>query len=116
MANGFKAKLATSMPEQLKTAMASMPASKTANLNPQSLTNPNAQEAVKSMFSSFGKQGQVLYEQFIGAVKSSITYGFHNLFILSICFAVAAFIVTFFLKEIPLKKEDYYEDKPAEVE
>ncbi|HUX22267.1 MAG TPA: MDR family MFS transporter [Spirochaetia bacterium] len=116
MANGFKAKFATSIPAQVKTAMASMPAAQAANLNPQSLTNPNAQEAVKSMFSSFGKQGQVLYDQFIGAVKSSITYGFHNLFILSIGFAVAAFVVTFFLKEISLKKEDYYEDKPAEVD
>jgi EmrB/QacA subfamily drug resistance transporter len=116
MANGFKYKLAHTIPAQLKNVMASMPTSQTVHLNPQSLINPNAQQAVKSMFSPFGKQGLALYAQFIGAVKTSITYGFHHLFVLSIFFAATAFIVSFFLKEIPLKKEDYYEDKPTETE
>ena len=98
------------MSASLKSAMSHMNASQTAGLNPQSLTDPKAQAAVKSMFNGFGKNGHALYEQFIGAVKTSITYGFHRLFTLSIIFAAAAFVVTFFLKEIPLKKEEYYTD------
>lgn len=113
LTEGFKSQLAANMPAQLQQLMNKIPAGQRGAFNdPQNLTSPQAQEAIKSLFQQFGTAGAKLYNEFIAAVKSSLTYGFHHLFIITIVFAVAALAVTFFLKEVPLKKDDFYKSGP----
>ncbi|NOY09653.1 MAG: MFS transporter [Spirochaetes bacterium] len=109
LANIFKIKMAENMPAKLNQMLSFIPADKRAQfLNPQNLTNLQAQEAMKSRFMAFGSGGAELFKHFLKAVKESLTSGFNHIYTVSIFFAAAAFIAAFFLKEINLKHDEYF--------
>jgi MFS family permease len=110
LTSSFAKNLESEISPGLRKALDSLPqGTRSALLHPQGLTNPQAQDAVRRYFSVFGDRSDKLYSQFIDAVRSALASGFHRLFVLTLVFAVIAFIVTFFLKEIPLKRDEYYE-------
>ena len=80
--------------------------------NPQALFSPEATGRIRDMFTSMGPQGQDLFNQFMLAVRESLTTGIVSVFQVSLGVMIVAFIVTLFLREIPLRKA--YHDEPAE--
>lgn len=85
-----------------------MPASAIAN--PQALITAQAQAVLKNRFTAFGQTGITLYDQFIEAVKLSLTSGMHKIFSVGLVLGAVTLIVSFFLKEIYLKQDEFFED------
>lgn len=112
MSNVFKSHLEKTMLPPLKAAVAHIPpAQRKAFLDPQGLTNPHAQAAIQQKFKVFGQKAQVLYHEFSHAVRLSINSGFHEIFILTILFAIGALVASLFLREVKLKEDEYYQNR-----
>lgn len=103
--NGLNDRLKTAMPSQLKPALAKM-----GNVQPQDLLTQKAQDAMQAQFKAYGAQGTTMFHEFIHAIKVSLTYGIHHLFLLGIVFAALTFLGSFFLPEIGLKGREFYEE------
>lgn len=108
LTGGFRNHLKTTMPSSLQSV-----SSKLGNINPQSLLTSQSQDALKKTFQGYGPQGTSLYNQFIHAIKLSLTYGIHHLFLVGLIFACLTFIGTFFIPEVQLKGKEYFGAKPS---
>lgn len=95
-------KYLSSLPPQVKSVL---------KANPQSLITAEAQNSIKVIFKPLGKAGTALYNEFIHAIKLTLTSGIHRLFTIGVIFAALILITSFFLKEIPLKKDEFFEEK-----
>jgi EmrB/QacA subfamily drug resistance transporter len=73
--------------------------------DPQVLLSPGIQQGIEAGFkAALGPQaGQVIYGQFLTAVRAGLLDGVHASFLAMIVMAVAGFVATLFLKEIPLR-------------
>jgi EmrB/QacA subfamily drug resistance transporter len=115
LANVFAAQMRVNLPPALKQAIAQLPPSvQQALTDPQGLTNAQTQAAIRAQFDAFGPAGDSLYQQFITAVHESLATGIRRLFVIALFFGLAALVVTFFLPEIQLKREDFYEGTPRD--
>lgn len=112
LANTFSSELAKNLPPQLSAAVKAMPGGTAA---PQALITAQAQEAIRAKFAAFGPAGADLYNQFIHAVKLSLASGVTRLFTLGAAFAVLTLVTSFFLEEIPLKRDEFYKEEDPEV-
>lgn len=83
--------------------------SKLTALNPQALLTSQAQHSIAAQFNKFGATGHQMYLQLMHAVKSSLTYGVQQLFLVGLVFAILSFIATFFLPEAKLKGKEYFQ-------
>jgi hypothetical protein len=111
LANAFAAQMKLNLPPALKEAMANLPAStQQAFSDPQSLTNAQTQAAIRAKFDAFGSAGDKLYHQFIAAVHESLAVGMERLFLIAFFFGLAALFITFFLPEISLKHDEFFEE------
>lgn len=88
--------------------------SKLIGLNPQSLLTPQAQQAIRVQFNTYGAKGQQMFLQLMEAVKTSLTYGIQHLFQVGLIFAILCFIGTFFLPETQLKGKEYFQTNEHE--
>ncbi len=102
----FQNKLSSTLPASLHQM-----SSKLASVSPQSLLTKQAQGMIQSQFSKLGAAGNVMYTELMKAVKTSLTFGIHQLFAVGLVFAVLCFIGTFFLPEAQLKGQEYFESK-----
>ena len=110
LANTFAAQLRPNLPAALKQAISGLSATQQKLfLDPQTLINTQAQAAIKSRFSAFGTQADKLYQEFITAVHQALASGMAELFTIALGVALAAFVVTFFLPEISLKHDEFFE-------
>jgi len=109
LATTFTKELPTHLSPQLVTAIQKMPTS--AISNPQALITAQAQALLKTQFAAFGQSGITLYDQFIKAIKLSLTSGMNKIFTVALVFGVLTLIVSFFLKEIHLKQDEFFEDE-----
>ncbi|OEF99117.1 multidrug MFS transporter [Vulcanibacillus modesticaldus] len=111
LAKTFNSELPKHLSSQLSTALSRLPESiQNVVANPNSLITAQAQNMLRSMFLKFGDNGLALYEQFIKGIKLSLAAGISKLFAVGIIFAILSMITAFFLKEIPLKKDEFYQD------
>lgn len=108
---GFQNKMDTAMPDQLKGLMAS----KLKGVSPQQLLTKEAQDALAAGFKKMGDAGMQLYHELLHALKVSLTAGIHHLFVLGFVFACLCFIGTFFLPELGLKGDDFFEEAKKET-
>ena len=69
--------------------------------NPNILLSASAQQQISQGFQRI-PGGTQIYNQLISATKIGLTQGIHDVFIASVCFSVAGFLLVWFLKEIPL--------------
>lgn len=116
LSNTFNTALKKELPAQLVAAMEKMPDSiKSVFSNPQALIDSKAQNALKLMFAKYGSVGETLYQQFIQAIKSSLAQGVQRLFLFGLIFAGLTLVSAVFLKEIALKRDEFYKD-PARQE
>ena len=80
--------------------------------NPQVLLAPGATAQIQQSFVAFGPQGQALFQQLMEVIRTSLSDAITSLFLVSMSAMVLAFLVTLFLKEIPLRKS-HREPEPA---
>jgi len=72
--------------------------------NPQALMSPEAAEQLWSFFEPFGEQGAALFEHVIEALKLALNSAITQVFFIGFIVVAIAWVVNFFLKEIPLRK------------
>jgi hypothetical protein len=99
--SGFQANLTAHLSPPLRALMAKQGAS---SVDPNTLISAEAQTAIKAKFAHLGPQGTALYHQFIFAVRDGLALTMQPLFHLALGFMLSAFVVTLFLKEIPLRR------------
>ena len=105
MTNRFNSAFVGNLPATLKQVV---PASQLAQLqNPQILLAPGITDQIQKGFAAFGAQGPQLFQQFMLALRESLTTAITSLFLISTAAMVLAFVVTLFLKEIPLRKSHH---------
>lgn len=102
MTNRFEHALATTMPQELTSAV---PASLLNNLaeRPQTLVDPKVIADLATSFSRSVPNGMVLLDQVLAHVRTSLAAAISDIFVVSTCVVALAFIATLFLKEIPLQ-------------
>ena len=107
LTNGFASNLKTNMPAALKPYI---PIDKLTSIG-STQTNP---DALKAVFAQFGPQGQILFEQLQTAIKVSFASAVTEVFQIGAFMMIAAFIVTLFLREIPLRKSNAHHAAPSQ--
>lgn len=70
--------------------------------NPNILLSSDAQTKIRGQFQQI-PNGMSIYDQLMHAVKVGLAQGIHNVFIISVGFMLAALVIVFFLKELPLR-------------
>jgi len=84
--------------------------------NPQALVSVEAQAQLRSMFDMFGSGGAALFEQVLSALRQALVSALGDVFLIASGILVIAFIINFFLKEIPLRKQNILSTVEAEPE
>jgi hypothetical protein len=80
--------------------------------NPESLSSPQAQAALQQQVAALGVDPSSMLQLF-ASVKASIVVAFQEVFVLGLALVAAAWLATFFLKEIPLRKSNAPEGEGA---
>lgn len=80
--------------------------------NVEALVDESALAQIQAVFSQFGEQGDALLRQFIAVLKGSLASAITDVFVIATAVIVAAWVVTLFLKEVPLRRSH----GPASVE
>ncbi len=65
--------------------------------------SPEAQGQLQKMVSQFGEQGAILLQQVMHALRESLALSISQVFFYAFFAIVLAFIINFFLKEVPLR-------------
>jgi hypothetical protein len=73
--------------------------------NPQVLVSPKAQMRLKALFDGFGGQGAVVYQQLLLSLRQALALAISQVFSMAFFLIVFAFIVSLFIKEVPLRKQ-----------
>ena len=72
--------------------------------NPNVLINPNALDAFRSAFTQIGGEaGAQMANQILDVLRASLASAIGDLFLLALVMVALSFVVTIFIKEIPLK-------------
>jgi len=99
--SGFRSNFQAHLSTPLRTFMTKQHLS---NIDPNTLISAEAQTAIRSQFAHVGSRGVNLYGQFIFAVRDGLALTMQPLFRLALAFMAVGFVVTLFLKEVPLRK------------
>jgi uncharacterized membrane protein len=101
--NRLAAELQGQMPPQLKQVL---PPEQLSQLNnTQLLVNAEALARMREQFTQFGPQGEVFLQQMLLALKNALSLSLQDVFLVGVAVAIISLAVTFFLKEIPLRKK-----------
>jgi len=90
--------------ESVPAPVQEQPALASALDDPQFLLNDQAQTQVESAFAQFGDQGDLLFEETLLAVRTSLADGIAAAFLVSTFVLASAVVVGLFMKEIPLRR------------
>ena len=102
MANRFATGLEDALPPTIRQALPEGQLAEMSN-NPQALVNPEALEQLQAGFASRGPQGAEMVEQLLTALRETLASAIGDLFLLVTGALAIAFVVTIFLKEVPLR-------------
>lgn len=112
LTNGFASNLQANMPAVLKPFI---PVGQLTNLG-AAQTGSSASSGLQQAFAHFGAQGPALMNQLTLAIKTSFSSAISEVFLIGAGMMVAAFIMTIFLREIPLRKSNEPLDSGEKVE
>lgn len=73
--------------------------------NPQILLSPGTLAQIRAGFAAYGPHGKALFNVVVEAMKTGLAQSLHYGFIAGMGMMIAALIVVFFLKEIPLRRK-----------
>jgi EmrB/QacA subfamily drug resistance transporter len=101
--NRFASEFTANLSLQLKAAI---PADKLSQLtiDPQSVFSSGMLGDVQKSFASLGSQGTDMFNSLLMTMKDALSSAMSAGFFICFCVIVVAFVVNFFLKEIPLRK------------
>jgi len=102
MNNRFATELGAKLPSTIK-SMIPPQQLETLMHNPQALMSPVAQSQLQGMIGQLGEQGAKLLPQVMQALRESLAVSISHVFLYALFAVVLAFIVNFFIKEIPLR-------------
>ena len=74
--------------------------------NPQALINPEVQAQLQSMFARLGEQGPALFNDLVSTLRGALNSALSDVFLVSFAVIIVALIVSFFLKESPMRKHN----------
>lgn len=104
MTNRFQSAFGTNLPDELRQRL---PADQlTALRNPQVLLSPAATARIHETFAAFGQQSDTLFNQFMLAIRQSLSAAVTTLFAAAMVAMILAFVACLFLREIPLRKSN----------
>jgi hypothetical protein len=112
MTNRFTSDFNAKLPATIKTLIPPQALSLMAH-NPEVLVSPQAQDQLKTLFSQAGPQGTALYQQTLGILRQALNAGLVEVFLIALVITVVAFVISFFLKEIPLRKQHVLADEES---
>ncbi len=102
MANRFAAGLDDALPPAVRETLPEGQLAQMSN-NPQALVNPEALEQLQAGFASRGPQGAEMVAQLLTALREALASAIGDVFLLVTGALAIAFVVTIFLKEVPLR-------------
>jgi EmrB/QacA subfamily drug resistance transporter len=113
MNNRFALELVNKLPDTVKSMIPAEQLDALAK-NPQALMNPDAQAQLQGLFSQTGAQASELLTQVLQALREALGSALSYVFLFALFFVFVAFLINFFIKEIPLQKQ-YTERKPENL-
>ncbi|MBI4338089.1 MAG: MFS transporter [Chloroflexi bacterium] len=102
MTTRFDTHLAAALSPAIRQAM---PPERLAELssNPQALMSPGAIARLQGELAQLGPQGVALGQQLIAGLREALASAIGDVFLVAVAAVLAAWVITLFLKEIPLK-------------
>jgi len=73
--------------------------------NPQALMSPEAQSQLQQIISGLGEKGAIVLQQVMQGLRESLALSVSHVFLYAFFAIVLAFVINFFIKEIPLRKQ-----------
>jgi EmrB/QacA subfamily drug resistance transporter len=104
MSNRFAAEFLLKLPENIKSMITPEALSSVTN-NMQALVSPEAQAQFQSLFSGLGQEGQILYQQMMSVLKAALDSSLSFIFFITFVITAAVCVLSFFIKEVPLRKK-----------
>jgi EmrB/QacA subfamily drug resistance transporter len=104
MNNRFALELTSKLPDPVK---AVIPAGQLDALvkNPQALMSPEAQAQLQGLFGQMSPQASELFTQVMQTLREALGSALSQVFLFALFFVFIAFLINFFIKEIPLRKQ-----------
>jgi ABC-type dipeptide/oligopeptide/nickel transport system permease subunit len=113
MNNRFAAEIMTKLPTDF-TKLLPPQQLDTLTHNPQALMNPEAQNQLQGIIGNLGDKGAALLQQVMHALRESLSLSISNVFLYSFMAIIVAFIINFFIKEIPLRRHHHMDTSHLE--
>jgi EmrB/QacA subfamily drug resistance transporter len=112
MASTYVPSFHNALPESIKKGL---PADKLKAFdNPNILLSSETQHKLQQSLAPLGAAGKQVYNQLMEAIKVGLTDGIHNVFIFTVILMAVGLVLTFFIKEIPLRGRERPQEKPVE--
>ena len=105
MNNRFAADFTGGLSAEAKAVISPEPLNSLAH-NPQALLSAEAQEQLMQPFEPLGEHGTELFQQVMLALQEALNSAITQIFLIALGVIIAAWVVNFFLKEIPLRKQN----------
>jgi EmrB/QacA subfamily drug resistance transporter len=117
MNNRFAAELGAKLPAAVKEMVPPQQLDALMH-NPEALMSPEAQAQIQGIFANMGQQGAALLQQVMDALRQALDVAISQVFLYALAAVVLAFIVNFFIREIPLRTHhtldtEYLKKKPG---
>jgi len=115
MNNRFASELGSRLPSAIK---ALIPPDQLSALlhNPQALVSPEAQVQLQRILEQMGPQGATLFQQVLQALRQSLDSALSQVFLFALFAIAIAFLINFFIKEIPLRRQHTLDPTPTKTE
>ncbi len=103
MNNRFAAELGDRLPSAIK-SLIPPPQLEALAHNPQALLSPEAQNQLQELLGQMGPQGAELSQQVLQALRQSLDAALSQVFLFAMLAVAVAFLINFFIKEVPLRR------------
>jgi EmrB/QacA subfamily drug resistance transporter len=114
MTSRFTTDFIAKLPATIKTLIPPQVLSLMAH-NPEVLVSPQAQQQLQTLLSR-GPGGTAIYQQTLDILRGALNAGLVEVFVIALAITVPAFIISFFIKEVPLRKQHVLADEPVATE
>lgn len=103
MNSRFASEFFANIPSSVSAAMPSQQLSQMVD-NPQALFSTEAMSQLRSFFEGLGAQGMQIFDQLLATLRQALSSALSEVFLVSMGVVTVAFVINFFIKEIPLRK------------
>jgi EmrB/QacA subfamily drug resistance transporter len=104
MTNQFATNFLAKIPEFIKSIVPVSTLTSMAN-NPEALVSADAQNQIQSFLAPLGSQGAAAFDQLLQSMRQSLSLALTQVFLIGLFIILIAFVLNFFLREIPLRKK-----------